>query len=306
MGPIERAAHRQMKLFVLLVLGSCISIAAFTTKPTVQKLSWKPLPRTRPSHKVRHYTTTSPKDHRTIFQPTLFAENDPKESISKPTTAAETDELFDGGMTFTLVGGQSVLIIVALVAAVLAKTPNYGFGTNFVLNLDSFGRGALYTLPLFGIAKLLDLVEDSVPLLKDVTKATQRSVIALLGGTRKPVLALFVSGALGLAAGLGEELLFRGVLQYELLSRFGTEIAVVVTSLIFGALHLVTPIYGLLAFLASLFFGSLYNNTQNLAIPIVCHALYDVGALLWAHYEVTALTNEEREEILNWEGPDEE
>jgi len=47
----------------------------------------------------------------------------------------------------------------------------------------------------------------------------------------------------------------------------------------------VTPLYALLAGVASVFFGYIYNATDNLAIPMVAHTIYDVGALVWAHYD---------------------
>ena len=125
--------------------------------------------------------------------------------------------------------------------------------------------------------------------------------MALLGVTFKPFLGLLVSIALGLAAGVGEEMLFRGVLQYELAARIGQGVALGVTAVIFGFLHAITPTYALLATLASLYFGYLYQTTGNLAVPITTHALYDVGALMYAHWTVSRLTKEEQEVIINWE-----
>ena len=71
-----------------------------------------------------------------------------------------------------------------------------------------------------------------------------------------------------------------------------------ICGVVFGLLHAVTPVYALLAGLASVFFGYLYNSSANLAVPIICHAVYDVGALMWAHWSVTALTEKEQDEIL--------
>lgn len=95
-----------------------------------------------------------------------------------------------------------------------------------------------------------------------------------------------------------EEWLFRGVFQTKLSTMFGNEIALAVSGLVFGLLHAVTPVYAILAGAASVFFGYLYNTSNNLAVPMVCHAVYDVGALLWAHYSVTALSKEEQQKIL--------
>lgn len=176
-------------------------------------------------------------------------------------------------------------------------------GPDFLLDVSSIKLGILTTLPLFAIALLLDIVEKSVPALNDVSKATQRSVLALLGGSRKPLLALGVSLALGTAAGWGEEMLFRGVLQFELSERLGDAVALGSSAVVFGALHAVTPLYAILAGLASLYFGELYIQYHNLAVPIVCHGLYDVGALMAAHWAVSGMTQEERVALAKWEPP---
>lgn len=132
----------------------------------------------------------------------------------------------------------------------------------------------------------------------DVTKATQRSVLAVMGKERRPVFALFVSILLGAAAGWGEEWLFRGVFQTVLSDKFSSNIALAISGIVFGLLHAVTPVYALLAGAASVFFGYLYNISGNLAVPMICHAVYDVGALMWAHWSVTELSSKEQDDIL--------
>jgi len=219
-------------------------------------------------------------------------------------TPPDKDELFDRRTTFAFIGGQASLIGVAAVVAYFTGTPNWGLGPGISFSLNALKQGALTCLPLGALAAALDLIEDRFPALQDVTKATQRSVLALLGGRFKPMIAFLTAIALGLAAGFGEEMLMRGVLQCELASRFGPYLGVGVSSIIFGALHAVTPLYAFLAFIASVYFGALYLLSGNLAVPIVCHALYDVGALLYAHWIVTSLPESEQIEIANWSGPD--
>ena len=153
-------------------------------------------------------------------------------------------------------------------------------GPNFALTQNAFNLGILYTLPLGVISVVLDKIENKFPSLQDVTKATNRSVLALLGGTFKPLVAIITAIGLGLAAGIGEEMLFRGILQWEINTRFGISniIAVVSSSVIFGILHAVTPLYAILATLASFYFGLLYLSTGNLLVPIVTHGFYDFCA----------------------------
>ncbi len=215
----------------------------------------------------------------------------------------ESDFIFNGQSTLSLVAAQSLLVVGAIVAAKILNVPNLGLGGGFTLDGTSVESGLLATVPLFILAFVLDFVEKEVPALNDVSKATQRSVLALLGGARKPALALGVSVALGAAAGLGEEMLFRGVLQSELTDRFGDIAALITSSIIFGALHAVTPLYAILASLASLYFGELYLQYHNLAVPIICHGVYDVGALFAAHIQVSGMTLDERVELQNWVPP---
>ena len=105
------------------------------------------------------------------------------------------------------------------------------------------------------------------------------------------------------AAGLGEEVFFRGVLQTLtslwastfffrafdpifgalttslILGPIVTAFAIVVTSLVFGLFHPLTKAYVVLAFLISLYLGWLFVVTHNLLVPILVHWIYDAYAL---------------------------
>jgi len=238
-----------------------------------------------------------PKQPRTFHCPlTLESSNSNAEGKSE-----DDDKLFDAKTTIALVGGQSLLIGAAAIAAKFVGTPNYGLGPGIDASLPFIMKGLLWSIPLGLLAVVLDIVEDKFPGLQEVTKATQSSVLSLLGGTFKPVLGTLTALALGAAAGIGEEMLFRGVMQFELGSRLGSEIlAVGITSVVFGALHAVTPLYAILAAIASVYFGWLYLVTGNLVVPIVTHAFYDWAALLYAHWEVANLSDSEQQSLLEW------
>jgi uncharacterized protein len=92
-------------------------------------------------------------------------------------------------------------------------------------------------------------------------------------------------GPVGLAliavlAGLGEETLFRGVLQPWLAGLVSPWPAVLLAAVLFGAMHPVSPMYAVLAGLAGAYFGALLVLTGNLLAPIIAHAGYDFVALL--------------------------
>jgi membrane protease YdiL (CAAX protease family) len=85
---------------------------------------------------------------------------------------------------------------------------------------------------------------------------------------------------LALAAGFGEELLFRGLIQGALTDRFGFGIALALASLAFGLLHPITPAYLVLAALMGAYLGLVWRASGNLLVAIIAHALYDFLALL--------------------------
>jgi membrane protease YdiL (CAAX protease family) len=86
---------------------------------------------------------------------------------------------------------------------------------------------------------------------------------------------------ISVVAGLGEEMLFRGVVQGALGSWLGTGYGLAITSVVFGLLHCITPTYALLATLCGAYLGGLLLLTDNLLAAIVPHALYDFIALTY-------------------------
>jgi hypothetical protein len=83
------------------------------------------------------------------------------------------------------------------------------------------------------------------------------------------------------AAGIGEELLFRGLIQGALGRWLGAAPALIAASLVFGLAHLITPLYAVLATLLGAYLGALWLLTGNLLSPIAAHAAYDFLALVW-------------------------
>lgn len=81
-------------------------------------------------------------------------------------------------------------------------------------------------------------------------------------------------------AGIGEEALFRGLLQSWMTS-LGAGAAIVISSLLFGFMHPITKLYVTLAFAAGLYLGWLWFATEHILVPIVAHGMYDFVALVW-------------------------
>lgn len=101
---------------------------------------------------------------------------------------------------------------------------------------------------------------------------------------RKGVCELFSQATMvdiayiSLLAGIGEEVLFRGVIQ----NKFG----LLVASLLFGLAHAITPAYVIVAALMGLYIGFLYEYHGSLLVAIQLHFTYDLCALLWLRYSV--------------------
>ena len=109
-------------------------------------------------------------------------------------------------------------------------------------------------------------------------------------------LSLWQLALIALAAGFGEELLFRGLLQQGLCNCFPDKewAVIVVVSLLFGLAHCITATYVLLAFFISLYLGWLYAWTGNLLVPILVHSLYDFLVLGHLYFECRAFERNEK------------
>jgi membrane protease YdiL (CAAX protease family) len=84
-------------------------------------------------------------------------------------------------------------------------------------------------------------------------------------------------------AGLGEEALFRGVIQGGLVAYIGVPMAIVVSSVLFGLAHYISKTYVVFAMTLGALFGLLYAWSGNIAVPMIAHVAYDFVAL-WYIY----------------------
>ncbi len=80
-------------------------------------------------------------------------------------------------------------------------------------------------------------------------------------------------------AGIGEELLFRGVIQEAVSASVGAWPGLLVASVAFGLMHALSRAYFWLATAMGLYLGALYQATDNLLLPVLVHGLYDAVAI---------------------------
>jgi membrane protease YdiL (CAAX protease family) len=133
-------------------------------------------------------------------------------------------------------------------------------------------RGVLVTLPMFAV--FLWLVHSSWTTLRELRQQVEWLVAEMFPAASPAQFAL-----VALLAGVGEELLFRGVIQ-TICSRWTTPIAgLIIASLLFGAAHALTKLYFFLATAIGVCFGALVLQYNDLVAPMVAHSLYDFFAL---------------------------
>jgi len=155
------------------------------------------------------------------------------------------------------------------------------------VNPSAIGVGLVAVLPLLGLL----LACERLPLrpVRAVRRVLDDLVAPMFRNCTWVELA-----AISLLAGVGEEMLFRGVFQAAMVewtgdflphtpaaAMLGDWIALVSVALLFGMLHAVNAAYAVLAALMGLYLGWLWMATGNLAVPIVAHAVYDFLALAY-------------------------
>lgn len=162
-----------------------------------------------------------------------------------------------------------------LVAAILGWLADINPFAHLFFSERALLYGILGTIPLF----LLFLGMEQIRT-RPVRKIRSLLMETLGAGLRACHWSdLFLLAAI---AGFSEELLFRGVLQPWIENAWGETAGLLVSNLLFGLVHAITPLYALLAMLVGLYLGLAldYGGDRNLLTPIVIHGLYDFLAFL--------------------------
>lgn len=169
------------------------------------------------------------------------------------------------------IGFEAGLIVVAFLLGWPLQTPPLA---TLHFELAALAVGLAAAVPMF--LGLLVVERSTLPPL--------RRLGVLFDEVGRPFFAPFTKldlACLSVLAGVGEEMLFRGVAQAALSGWLGLWWGVALASVLFGVLHALTPTYAILATLAGVYLGALWLLTDNLLAPILAHAAYDLVALLY-------------------------
>jgi membrane protease YdiL (CAAX protease family) len=143
----------------------------------------------------------------------------------------------------------------------------------FAWRAEDAAVGVLATLPMLGLFWL----GRTWPVgpFRSIKRFFDEEARPVLAGCRWPDLAL-----IALAAGVGEEMLFRGVFQGVLARWLGNGLGLGAAGLLFGLLHPITPGYIVVAAVLGTYLGGVWLLNGNLLTVMVAHALYDFVALV--------------------------
>jgi uncharacterized protein len=174
----------------------------------------------------------------------------------------------------------------------------------------SFSTGCLFELALLALASLWDWLFHR-PALADIRWSLPSTLIGIVaaippflfflwtlnsslhGFARHTQLMesllrpLFASWSIlqllgiSIIAGVSEEAFFRGAIQGGLAESVGVIPALILASALFGACHLLTWTYAIIAALIGAYLGLLWMWSGNLLTPVITHAAYDFAALVY-------------------------
>ncbi|UHQ55421.1 CPBP family intramembrane glutamic endopeptidase [Microbulbifer sp. YPW16] len=138
------------------------------------------------------------------------------------------------------------------------------------------GYGALFWGALGGVvsyALAMWLTRLSLPIGRSLRRIVSM-LRPLLAGITWPQMVV-----VSLLAGLGEELLFRVLLQEWLAGAFSPALGIVIASLLFALLHAMTPLYFFITLAFGLVLGLAYWLTGSVLLVASWHGVYDLVAI---------------------------
>ncbi|MBN1910445.1 MAG: CPBP family intramembrane metalloprotease [Pirellulales bacterium] len=191
-------------------------------------------------------------------------EPDPSAPLSPPPHFVVVAVLFEGAL--------------AVVAVGLGWLFGHAPGSTFRPDWAGLGWGIVATGPL--LVGLWGIVRTPWEPLRQIVRVVDETLAPMFRDAGLADLA-----AIAVVAGVGEEMLFRGLIQGGLAVWIGGPegvwIGLAAGSVIFGLFHPITRAYAVMAGLIGLYLGWLWIISGNLLVPITTHAVYDFAALVY-------------------------
>jgi uncharacterized protein len=143
---------------------------------------------------------------------------------------------------------------------------------HFVWSLKDAMWGVAAALPL--IVLFLAMLRWPIGPLAAVKEFCEQEVVPLFRDSNWSEIAL-----ISLSAGVGEEMLFRGVLQASMSDWLGVGWGLALASILFGVLHPISISYIVIAGFTGFYLGAIWIYNHNLLTVMLTHAIYDFVAL---------------------------
>ncbi len=160
-----------------------------------------------------------------------------------------------------------------LLAGIIGWLIGRPVASQFAWNRSQAVVGLIATIPLLGAVWLC--LQSNWPPLARFRRLVETLIVPIFASC-----TWFDLAVISLAAGTGEEALFRGVVQSSLANHTHVIAAICLTSVVFGLAHAISVEYFVLATLVGIYLGWLWYATGNLLVPMTVHGLYDFVMLL--------------------------
>jgi membrane protease YdiL (CAAX protease family) len=166
---------------------------------------------------------------------------------------------------------EGAAFFIAIVLGLFFRTSLFPITADFTR--DVFLGTAFALPPLFFFFASFSKRAKTWPIIRSLRKTMSTDIKAIFSESN--LIDLII---ISVCAGIGEEFLFRGVIQ----AQFG----IIIASVVFGLAHFVTPAYVIVATIMGFYMGLLFSVSGSLLIPMQTHFIYDLGALIYLRYFV--------------------
>ena len=196
-----------------------------------------------------------------------------RESENSNMSFGNMQRMFSPAMMLTLVAVQveGCLVVLAVVIAWLVGIP---LRDMFVFSSLPLILAVVATIPMLIFCRFIYVLPLKAV---EFTRRFLHSVyLDFIRHSSVPQLLL-----VAIMSGIGEELLFRGIMQTIIMNvcgggTWGLVIGIGVTSLLFGLAHPINKLYVFLCFVIGIYLGLAFAwSDNNLLVPIIIHALYN-------------------------------